>query len=57
MKIFILCFLSAGSYFTGPNSRHTCGDSVCVTSEALKSYLQVLADFLLGVVGFGFELR
>jgi len=57
MKIFILCFLSADSYFNGPKCTHTCGDSVCVTSEALNSYLQVLADFLLGVVGFGFELR
>ena len=57
MKILILCFLSDDSYFTGSKSKHTCGDSVCVTSKALNSYLQVLADFLLGVVGFGFELR
>jgi hypothetical protein len=57
MKIFMLCFLSAESYFTSPKSKHTCGDSVCVTSKSLNSYLQVLADFLLGVVGFGFELR
>jgi hypothetical protein len=57
MKIFVLCFPSADSYFTGPKSKHTCGDYVCVNSEALNSYLQVLADFLLGVVGFGFELR
>jgi len=57
MKTFILCFFSTDSYFTGPKSKHTCSDSVCVTSKALNSYLQVLADFLLGVVGFGFELR
>ena len=57
MQIIIVCFLSADSYFTDPKPKHTCGDSVCVTSKALNSYLQVLADLLLGVVGFGFELR
>ena len=54
---YVLCSLSAGSYFTCPKSKHNCGDSVRVTSKPSNSYLQVLADLLLGVVGFGFELR